>query len=312
MSTEALKKLWKNEYFQTAVTIAIIFMIVFGFYFGSQIILGTEYPALAVASGSMLPTLNIGDLIIVQKVDPAKITADKFTGDVLVFRDPRNPSELIVHRAVKIENKGSYFLITTLGDNMYGEKDQFSPWNSSLLIGKVVARVPYVGNLPLFFHSERNMYVFLMVILIIIAILMLPFGFNGEEKSDEEKLNKEKKLFWKLDLSLIYFFAMNILIIALLIFSLWGSFTFWQPGASPPQATIFGMYADLNFHERFSSKAYLSYGFMTYRIDCQVNNGTRLGIPTFAWFQLLILILILYDAWKITNFVKTRKTKEKS
>ncbi len=303
MATEALKKLWKNEYFQTAFTIAIIFMIVFGFYFGSQIILGTEYPALAVASGSMLPTLNIGDLIIVQKVDPAKITADKFTGDVLVFRDPRNPSKLIVHRAVKIENKGSYFLITTLGDNMYGEKDQFSPWNSSLLIGKVVARVPYVGNLPLFFHSERNMYVFLMVVLIIIAILMLPFGFNGEEKTSEEK-----RQLVEIDLSLIYFFAINFLIIGLLIFSLWGAFTFWQPGASPPQdVTLFGMYADWDFHEKFSSEAYLSYGFMTYRIDCQVNNGTRLGIPTFAWFQLLILILILFDAWKATNFVNKGK-----
>ena len=305
MATGAFKKLWKNEYFQTAFTIAIIFVIVFGFYFGSQIILGTEYPALAVASGSMLPTLNIGDLIIVQKVDPAQITADKFTGDILVFRDPRNPAELIVHRAVKIQRDGSYFLITTLGDNMYGEKDQFSPWNSSLLIGKVVARIPYIGNLPLFFHSERNMYVFLIIILILLAVLTLPFGFSSEEKPSEEK-----KLFWKIDLSLIYFFIINFLIIGFLIFSLWGSFTFWQPGASPPQATIFGMYADLNFHENFSNEAYLSQGFMTYRIDCQVNGGTRLGVPTFSWFQLLILILILFDAWKLADFVKTWKTKE--
>ena len=302
MATETLKKLWKNEYFQTAVTIALIFAIVFSFYFGSQIILGTEYPALAVASGSMLPTLNIGDLIIVQKVDPAQINADKFTGDVLVFRDPRNPSELIVHRAVKIEKKDNHFLITTLGDNMYGEKDQFSPWNSSLLIGKVVARVPYIGNLPLFFHSERNMYVFILIILIILAVLMLPFSF-----SSEEKLGEEKKLFWKIDLQLVYFLVINILIVGFLIFSLWGAFTFWQPGASPPQATIFGMFKDLEFHENFSSEAYLSQGFITYRIDCQVSDGTRVGVPTFSWFQFSLLVFTAYNSWKIFSFVKAWK-----
>jgi signal peptidase len=304
LATETLKKLWKNEYFQTAVTIALIFALVFSVYFGSQIILGTEYPALAVASGSMLPTLNIGDLIIVQKVDPAQINADKFTGDVLVFRDPRNPAELIVHRAVKIEKKDSHFLITTLGDNMYGEKDQFSPWNSSLLIGKVVARVPYIGNLPLFFHSERNMYVFILIILIILAVLMLPFSF-----SSEEKLSEEKKLFWRIDLHLVYFFVINLLIVGFLIFSLWGAFTFWQPGASPPQATIFGMFKDLEFHESFSSEAYLSQGFMTYRIDCQVSDGTRVGVPTFSWFHFSLLVLVLFNVWKLTNFVKTWKSK---
>jgi len=302
LATETLKKLWKNEYFQTVVTIALIFAIVFSFYFGSQIILGTEYPALAVASGSMLPTLNIGDLIIVQKVDPAQINADKFTGDVLVFRDPRNQAELIVHRAVKIEKKGSHFLITTLGDNMYGEKDQFSPWNSSLLIGKVVARIPYIGNLPLFFHSERNMYVFLLIILIILAVLMLPFSFSSEEKPSEEK-----KLFWKIDLHLVYFLAINLLIVGFLIFSLWGAFTFWQPGASPPQATIFGMFKDLEFHENFSSEAYLSQGFMTYRIDCQVSDGTRVGVPTFSWFQFSLLVFVVYNSWEIFSFVKAWK-----
>jgi signal peptidase len=305
LAAEALKKLWKNEYFQAALTIALIFVIVFGFYFSAQIILGTEYPALAVASGSMLPTLNIGDLIIVQKVDPAQIKADKFTGDVLVFRDPRNPTELIVHRAVDItEYEAGHYLITTLGDNMSGEKDQFSPWDSSMLIGKVVARIPYLGNLPLLFHSERNMYIFILAILAILAILMLSSGFGSEEKSREEK-----KQLWKIDLQLIYFIAINFLILGFLIFSLWGSFTFWQPGASPPQATIRGMYADLQFHKSFSNEAHLHLGFMIYRIDCQVNGGTRVGVSAFSWFQFLILVLIFFDVWKLTAFLKAWKTK---
>ncbi|MEM3602460.1 MAG: hypothetical protein QXN87_07300, partial [Candidatus Bathyarchaeia archaeon] len=86
MAKEKLRIVWKNEYFQTAITVALMLIIVFGLYYGSQIILGTEYPALAVASGSMLPTLNVGDLIIVQRADPERINVGKLSGDILVFR----------------------------------------------------------------------------------------------------------------------------------------------------------------------------------------------------------------------------------
>jgi hypothetical protein len=131
---------------------------------------------------------------------------------------------------------------------------------------------------------------------------MLPFSFSSGEKPGEEK-----KLFWKIDLQLVYFFIINLLIVGFLIFSLWGAFTFWQPGASPPQATIFGMFKDLEFHENFSSEAYLSQGFMTYRIDCQVSDGTRVGVPTFSWFQFSLLVFLVYSSWKIFSFVKAWK-----
>jgi signal peptidase len=301
LATETLKKIWKNEYFQTAIVIALEFIIVFGLYFSAQIILGTEYPALAVASGSMLPTLNIGDLIIVQKVNPAEIHANYLTGDILVFRDPNNPTDLIVHRAVDVTNKnGESCLITTHGDNNpYPSVERF---DSSYLVGKVMARIPYIGNIPLFFHSERNMYILILIIVVILAVLMFPLGFGGEEKP-----LKEEKKFWKVNSRLVYFFSVNFLIIGLLIFSLWGEFTFWQPGASPPRATIFGMYKDLEFHESFSSNAYIFQGFMTYRIECKVNSGTRVGVPTFSWFQFSLLILVLYNSWKIFDFMKTWK-----
>ncbi|MEM2419876.1 MAG: hypothetical protein QXL38_02680, partial [Candidatus Bathyarchaeia archaeon] len=88
-------------------------------------------------------------------------------------------------------------------------------------------------------------------------------------------------------------------------FSLWGSYTFWQPGAKPPSATIRGMYADLQYHESFPGvKAYLSQGFLTYRIDCEITGGTRLGVPTFAWYQFFIIILVLFNVWKIYGFWK--------
>ncbi|MEM1551919.1 MAG: signal peptidase I [Candidatus Bathyarchaeia archaeon] len=306
MATQTLKRLWKNEYFQTAITIILILIIVFGLYYGAQAALGAEYPALAVASGSMLPTLNIGDLIIVQKIDPAQIYAHPINGDILVFKNKFEPNVLIVHRAIKVEGDQ----ITTAGDAGRGQ-DQYSPWNSSLLVGKVVMRIPAIGNLPLLLHSERNMYILFLALIVILIILMLPFGTRGEERPiKEEQQTKEKMLFSKISLrQLFYIIIINIILLGLIIFSLWGSLTIPQPGATPQKATLYGMFSDLQFHESFSSKVYLSQGFLTYQINYKVNGGLRLGVPTFSWFQLFLIILVAYNLWKLYDFLKAWKGK---
>ncbi|MEM2393653.1 MAG: signal peptidase I [Candidatus Bathyarchaeia archaeon] len=296
MAAETLKKLWKKEYFKTLITIALEFVIVFGLFFGASAMLGTEYPALAVASGSMLPTLNIGDLIIVQKVSPAEVHADPLTGDILVYK---RGNELIVHRAVEIKRINDVYWFTTRGDNNYLNDPA---WPETALVGKVVARIPYVGNLPLFFHSEKNMYIFLVIYLIILVLLILPFG-----SSDTEKPTKKGRKLWKIDLRTASFIAIDLLIFGFLVFSLWGYLEIWQPGASPPRAKILGMWKDLQFHESFSDVAILHLGFMTYRIDCQVDGRTRMGVPTFSWFQLSFLAFMAFNAWKILSLLKKRE-----
>jgi signal peptidase len=307
---QTLKKLWKNEYFQTAITIALILIIVLGLYYGAQAALGTEYPALAVASGSMLPTLNIGDLIIVQKIDPAKINADPegLTGDILVYK---RRNELIVHRAVNIrKGENNIYWITTRGDNTFTNDIE---WPSTQLVGKVIARIPAIGNLPLLLHSESNMYILFLALIIILIILMLPFGSQEEkEPQKEEQPTEEKKLFSKISLSLIFYIIINIVLLGLMVFSLWGSLTFWQPGAGTigDWVTIYGMFSDTRFHEEFSNKVDLHQGFLTYQINYEVGNGIRRGVPTFSWFQLFLIILVAYNAWKLYNILKAYKTRK--
>ena len=310
MAMQTLKRLWKNEYFQTALTVALILIIVFGLYYGAQAALGTEYPALAVASGSMLPTLNIGDLIIVQKIDPAKIKADPegLTGDILVYK---RGNELIVHRAVNIRpGQNGIYMITTRGDNTFTNDPE---WPSTQLVGKVIARIPAIGNLPLLLHSKSNMYIIFLALIIILIILMLPFGSHeGKEPPKEEQPAEEKKLFSKISLSLLFYIIINTILLGLIVFSLWGSLTFWQPGAGTrgDWTTIYGMFSDMHFHEQFSNKANLHQGFLTYQINYKVDDGVRQGVPTFSWFQLFLIILVAYNAWKLYNFLKIGKTRE--
>ena len=308
MALETLRKLWKNEYFQTAITVILLLAFVFGFWYVTQTVLRTGYPALAVASTSMLPTLNVGDLIIVQGVPPEQINANYLTGDIVVFTDAKG--DLIVHRAVKVENISGEYWFTTKGDNVPGSKDQFSPWPASRLVGKVVGRIPWIGNFALLMHSQQNIYLFTVVIIILIVIILFfPFETGKEEKESDEKL-----VLGKMSLKMVYLIILNIILIGFIIFSLWGTFTFWNPGAGSNSqgmtVTIYGMFSDVNFHEAHPNnvlEALLSQGFLTYTINCRLSEGLRTGVPTFSWAQAAIIVLLVYDVWELTKFLRKRK-----
>ena len=308
MALETLRKLWKNEYFQTAITVILLLAFVFGFWYVTQTVLRTGYPALAVASTSMLPTLNVGDLIIVQGVPPEQINANYLTGDIVVFTDAKG--DLIVHRAVKVENISGEYWFTTKGDNVPGSKDQFSPWPASRLVGKVVGRIPWIGNFALLMHSQQNIYLFTVVIIIlIVVVLFFPFETDEEEKESGEKL-----VLGKMSLKMVYLIILNIILIGFIVFSLWGTFTFWNPGAGSNSqgmtVTIYGMFSDVNFHEAHPNnvlEALLSQGFLTYTINCRLSEGLRTGVPTFSWAQAAIIVLLVYDVWELTKFLRKRK-----
>ena len=196
----SLKKLWKNGNFQTALTIILIILIVAGFWFGTQAALNTSYPVLAVTSGSMCisydgactgwdhpfaRTLHTGDLIIVQGVTPADLNANYPYSDIIVYHNPTDPQELIVHRIVdkKVENGTIYF--STEGDgngvlkwpNAPDQTDRWSPFSSDLVVGKVVMRIPWLGHLVLFMRSEYGVpAVVVLVAILIIIELVVPWG----------------------------------------------------------------------------------------------------------------------------------------
>jgi signal peptidase len=293
--------------------IILMVVIVFGFWYGCQLALNTHYPALAVVSGSMLPTLNIGDVIIVQGVPASQINANYTTGDIVVYRR-QSDEKLVVHRAVKkVPNPDGTWTITVKGDN---NDLSDPPFNESYLVGKVIARIPYVGNFVLFINAIGNFYYFIIIIIIIVNILLsLFFDTNEKKKSANEEPHEKRKLFGKLDIETIFFLILNVLLMGFLVFSLFGGFTFWQPGAEivDKHVTIRGMYPDVQYHASFKkiynnvSNTILSQGFLTYKIDCVVNGAIRSGAPTFSWMQVSILILVLLNLWMANKYLQFAK-----
>lgn len=210
-----LKKAWKNEYVQTATVIGIIALIVFGFWFGSQAVLNTSYPALAVVSGSMCvpydgrcdgwshpfsQTLHIGDLIIVQGTEPINLNSDYPASDIIIFKKPTDPDELIVHRIVEKEERDGEIFFFTKGDGNSNTKwpdipssSEYDPWNhgngipEDLVVGKVVMRIPWVGHFVLFMRNGIGLplVVGLITILIIVEFI-IPIIRSKKEDPQQE------------------------------------------------------------------------------------------------------------------------------
>jgi len=157
---------------------------VLGFWFGSKATLRTEYPFLTVATPSMTPTLPVGTLIVVQGVPGgSEINAQYDTGDIIVFRNPSDLEDLWVHRAVEKILHGDRWYIRTKGD-YNPSPDIFLPGpntyggfiSETLVIGKVVTWMPWVGHIPLFIRTPGGMFVIVLLLLIIIFIEYIPIS----------------------------------------------------------------------------------------------------------------------------------------
>jgi len=193
--TGTFKRLWKNEYFQTVVVIGLIVLVVFGFWYGSQLALNTPYPALAVVTGSMcIPydgacegfsdiferTLHVGDLIIVQGVNPEDLNPSYPNSDIIVFHRPNNPDELIVHRIAAEKIVDGELCFNTKGDgnpinrwpNPISETE-YDPWglvSADQVVGKVVMRIPYLGHIVLFMRNSLGLPLVIALIILLVAV----------------------------------------------------------------------------------------------------------------------------------------------
>lgn len=172
-----------NEYVKSLIFLAIILVSIVAFWFGLRTYFRTNFPMLAVASGSMVPTLNVGDLIVVQGgLSVSDVVAEYETGDVIVFHKPGNPDELIVHRAVEKHGSEGNLYLQTKGDHNAGK----DPWNiyESDLVGKVVGVIPYFGHVPLFVHTREGMLVIVILIVILVLLEFLIPTVKARRKQD--------------------------------------------------------------------------------------------------------------------------------
>jgi len=185
----------KSDYVKTIMFLILMMVSVFGFWYGLKAVLRTEYPLLAVASGSMTPTLNVGDLIVVQgglEAPYDEIDVGYTNGTIIVFEgDPIGKSgELIVHRAVKKErniHNGDWYFTTHGDNNPPGSEERFS---EEYLVGKVVGYIPLIGHIQLFVREPYGMAIIIVLMLILIFAEFLPIWKRKTEPAENASLSE--------------------------------------------------------------------------------------------------------------------------
>ena len=111
-----------------------------------------------IASGSMQPTLNVGDIAIVVST-PAKTIK---IGDIIQYRTAQN-QEPTIHRVIDKYQSGGLTWFITQGDANNAPDD---PINEKQVTGKVVLTIPKLGWVSIYIKEfAANAYTFLTVTL---------------------------------------------------------------------------------------------------------------------------------------------------
>lgn len=146
------------------------------------------YKPFIVMSGSMETTINIGDLVIVKKVNSSSI----HTGDIIAFK---NGNIVISHRVKEVINDSGIYKFKTKGDNN-NVADDFIV-NSDAIEGIFVNKIPGLGSILLFLGKPIGLLMVILVIIIIsTALYFVKFGYSTKDAElmrefQEFKRNKE-------------------------------------------------------------------------------------------------------------------------
>ena len=101
-----------------------------------------------VMSGSMEPTIHVGDVVIDKKISPL----DARPGDVVTFSDPTGRKRLITHRIRSMRVEGNTVHVVTKGDANNAVERWTVPANGR--IGRVELRMWKLGYPLVYAHSR--------------------------------------------------------------------------------------------------------------------------------------------------------------
>ncbi len=200
----------KKKDIKVIVIIAIIFVVAFVLV---RVALSNSNPFYVVASGSMVPVLNVNDLIVVWGKDNNTSFDGAKVGDIIVFKafiaDPgEKEGKTIVHRVESIFEEGETLrgntelnrlcypvsvpsvlenkTILTKGDaNGCSIPGVDIPITQENYIGEVVYTIPQIGIIPTILKPPVN-----YIIMAVIGGLLVA-SFVKSNKKQEEKIKDE-------------------------------------------------------------------------------------------------------------------------
>lgn len=117
--------------------------------------------AFVIISGSMIPEIQIGDIVIINNTNDVK------ANDVIAFR---RDSTVIVHRIVKEMEVNGRIMYQTKGDNNNIPDTELV--DISDIEGVYVRKVPYIGKILMFIYNNLSIFVIIIVVILIIRYFL--------------------------------------------------------------------------------------------------------------------------------------------
>lgn len=140
-----------------------------------------------VATGSMVPKYEVGDVLISKEIDPSEIKV----GDDIVYKGKEGSfnGKVVTHRVISIEEQGGEYHIITQGI----ANEQADPEiTDEQVYGKIIYKVKTLSFIS---KMVSNIYIFYFFIFIPIAILIVKqirqIATSNEEDDDEEQETKD-------------------------------------------------------------------------------------------------------------------------
>ncbi len=168
------------------IVLLLLIMVIFQRTSNNEMAIG-GYRIFVVATGSMVPEYNVGDVLLSKEVDPSELKE----GDNIAYKGAIGSfdGKIITHKIKKIEKEGENYKIITQGVANTGEDPEI---DQTQILGKITYKIVI---LSWFEKIVSNNYAFYCIIFIPIALLIFKQfrSFMSEEDDEETEENKEQK-----------------------------------------------------------------------------------------------------------------------
>jgi signal peptidase len=155
--------------------IIVIVLLVPAVIYVAPFLVGGSFSSV-VMGGSMEPTIHVGSIVVVRRVNPEGVKV----GDVIAFRTGESKT---IHRVIEKVVEGGSFYFRTKGD----ANEDPDPWivKPQDVLGELQLTIPYYGYLIWFAQTPFGIVLFILVPAIILIanevrnILKLRKGVKG-------------------------------------------------------------------------------------------------------------------------------------
>ena len=185
------KSVKKNKVDLVADTIQWVVVVLLVFTSVSLVLSNFNTPlrfrVFSINSGSMSPTIKLGDLVFVRP-------QENYTqGDVVSYSNRRDPNQVTTHRIVQVSEDTDLERITYTTKGDANEDQDIGLTLREQLIGKVVFKLPLLGFLVSIAKTQTG-----FILLVVVPATILVYGELVNIKREvsgllTDKKNKDKK-----------------------------------------------------------------------------------------------------------------------